>query len=310
MTAKKILVIGGTGHVSGAVAKLALSRGHQVWTLTRGIRPAMPGAIPIIVDRADSKALKIAIRKQNTVWDLVVDCICFNEPEMKLDIELFSSRAKQFVFVSTDFVYDPEKRKLPRPESGVTLEPGESELLSYGREKRACELELMKADTGVMSWTVFRPCHVYGPTSELGCLPHHGRDPKLIEKLRAGEPIRLVGGGYFLQQPIMVSDLAESLLSVIGNSKSHNEIFNAAGPDIVESREYYQIIADLLSVKLTVKEMSVQAFLTENPDSSSFTCHRIYDLSKMEAAGIAKPSTSIKDGLRLHVEGLEARRPG
>ena len=32
-----------------------------------------------------------------------------------------------------------------------------------------------------MQWTILRPCHIYGPGSQLGCLPLHGRDPKLID---------------------------------------------------------------------------------------------------------------------------------
>ena len=35
----KVLVIGGSGFLSGTLARTALSQGHQVWTITRGQRP-------------------------------------------------------------------------------------------------------------------------------------------------------------------------------------------------------------------------------------------------------------------------------
>ncbi|MDP6453177.1 MAG: FtsX-like permease family protein, partial [SAR202 cluster bacterium] len=54
-----------------------------------------------------------------------------------------------------------------------------------------------------------------GPGSLLGCLPEHGRDPELIEKLQAGDTLRLVGGGHFLQQPIYAEDLAE-MVAIFG----------------------------------------------------------------------------------------------
>ena len=37
-----------------------------------------------------------------------------------------------------------------------------------------------------------------------------------------------------------------------------------------------------------------------------FLCHRIYDLSRLQASGMKVPSTSIETGLELHVEALLA----
>ncbi len=299
-----ILVIGGSGHVSGAVARAAQAKGYQVWTITRGLRPPAPGAHSLIAERHDLKAMKEVVERQNMTWDLVIDCICYEQPDMLQDIELFRNRTRQFVFVSTDFVYDPDLRRFPQPEVAEHYVSGEEGSLSYGGKKRLCELELINSDTGGMDWTILRPCHIYGPTSQLGCLPLHGRDPELINKLRNGKPLQLVGGGHFLQQPIFADDLAETIVSIAGNKEACGNIFNMAGPDIIESRQYYQIIADILKVSLTIEEIPVTTYLAENPESKPFMCHRIYDLSRLRSAGLAVPSTSIANGLRLHVEGL------
>ena len=155
-----------------------------------------------------------------------------------------------------------------------------------------------------MAWTVVRPCHIYGPGSLLGCLPLHGRDPQLIAKLQAGETLDLVGGGHFLQQPILARDLADLILSAAGNERSYDQIFCAAGLDIVESVDYYRIIAGVLGVELTVNELSVADYLAANPDASNFLCHRIYDLSKLAQSGLQVPSTSFQEGLADHVASL------
>lgn len=296
-----ILVIGGSGHVSGAVARVAQAKGYQVWTITRGLRPPAPGAHSLIADRHDHKSMAEVVERQNMIWDMVVDCICYELDDMLQDIELFRNRARQFVFVSTDFVYEPDLRRFPQPED---TEHYVDDSLSYGGKKRLCELELINGDAGGMDWTILRPCHIYGPTSQLGCLPLHGRDPELINKLRNGKPLQLVGGGHFLQQPIFVDDLAETIISAAGNQAACGKIFNMAGPDVIESRQYYQIIADILKVSLTIEEIPVASYLAEKPDGRPFMCHRIYDLSRLRAAGLAVPSTSIEAGLRLHVEGL------
>jgi nucleoside-diphosphate-sugar epimerase len=302
-----VLIIGGSGHVSGALSRAAVAGGHRVWAVTRGQRPLPSGVTGITADRKQAGLLETALAGSKQTWDFVVDCIAFDAPDIAQDVALFRNRAAQFCFISTDFVYDPARRRFPQEEqlADYVQTPGVQE---YGRKKRLAELVLAEGGTGSMAWTVFRPCHIYGPTSELGCLPYHGRDKALIDKLRAGEPLKLVGGGHFLQQPILADDLALAILSAAGNPMAKNRLFNAAGPDIVESREYYRLVADVLGVGLNVEEIPVTSALSEHPDMEPFFCHRIYTLNAMKAAGLRVPATPIGTGLRLHTEGLLARR--
>ena len=302
------LIIGGSGHVSGAVARAALARDHRVWTITRGKRALCEGVKSLIADRHDRDAMMAVVAGQEMVWDLVIDCICYDLPDIRQDIELFRHRADQFVLISTDFVYDPAHRRFPQPEETDHYVTGSEGSSDYGRRKLLCEQELIRGDVDEMDWTIVRPCHIYGPTSELGCLPLHGRDPDLIQKMRAGEALQLVGGGHFLQQPILADDLADTIVSIAGNDNARRSIFNMAGPDVIESWQYYRIVADVLDVDLTVEEIPVGSYLAEHPDRAPFMCHRIYDLGRVEAGGLSVPSTPISEGLRLHVEGLLARR--
>jgi nucleoside-diphosphate-sugar epimerase len=296
MPPSNILVIGGSGFLSGAIVRAALASGHHVWTLTRGQRPLPEGAISLVADRADQAAFAEVIRSAWTQWDMVVDCIGFTPADVEQDLAVLSPLARHLVFVSTDFVYDPARRRFPQSEdSDHFLADG------YGGQKRRCELTLMSADAGAMAWTIVRPCHIYGPGSQLGCLPLHGRDPQLIARLRAGEPLRLVGGGHFLQQPIFADDLAQTILSMQGNVATHGQIFCAAGPDIVESREYYRIVANILDVGLEVEEVPVAPYQRDHPEAAPFLCHRIYDLRKLQSSGAAVPATPLKQGLRAHV---------
>ena len=303
-----ILIIGGSGFVSGTMARAALSQGHEVSTLTRGQRPVPTGVHSLVADRHDEASFEQAVqhaghqgghqgRKQ---WDLVIDCIGFEAADARQDLAVFRERTPHLVFISTDFVFDPAHRRFPQPE--------ETEYYSdtgYGGQKRRCELEFINGDAGDMQWTILRSCHIYGPGSLLGCLPTHGRDPQLLEKMKAGEALKLVGGGHFLQQPILAEDLADVALSCHGNAATYGEIFCCAGPEIIESRAFYQIIADIIDVELTkIEELPVAAFLADDPESAPFLCHRIYDLGKLKAAGLAVPSTPVAEGLRAHVESI------
>jgi len=297
---QRLLLIGGSGFLSGTLARLAIERNHKVWAVTRGQRPLPQGVIGVAADRRDPAGLEKAISEAGGEWDLVVDCIAYEPAEARQDIALFGSRARQFVFISTDFVFDPLRRKFPQPEESEHY----AQVDGYGKRKRLCELEFIQAVTDGMAWTIFRPCHIYGAGSQLGCLPLHARDPQLIETLRAGRPLQLVGGGHFLQQPILARDLAEMILSVLDNPRAQREIFQAAGPEIIESREYYRIIAEMLGVELRVEEYPVKRFLAEKPEMAPFACHRIYDLCKSRACDLATPATPMREGLRLHLQSL------
>ena len=293
---RKILIIGGSGFLSGTLAKLALQKNYQVWAVTRGKRSLPPGVKGITVDRHNNAAFSSAITSKNVHWDLVVDCIAFDQVDILQDVAVLPAVSDHLVFISTDFVYEPALRLFPQAEESVAyLTEG------YGGKKRKAELALQEADTGKMGWTILRPCHIYGPGSQLGCLPEHGRDPQLINRLRTGEVLRLAGGGHFLQQPILARDLCETIFSIAGNPSANHQIFCAAGPKFVESRKYYEIIAEILGVRLNIEEISAQKYLLDHPESASFLCHRIYDMSKLRAAGCSVPNTPLEVGLREQV---------
>jgi len=303
MSKGKILIIGGSGFVSGTLAGVARDHGNEVWVITRGRKPLPSGVIPLRVDRSDAAAFKAAVTGAGVRWDLVVDCIGYEVADARQDIAVFPALAGHLVFISTDFVFDPDRRQYPQPwDNPATLTDD-----SYGGKKRRCELEFLKANTRPMRWTVFRPCHIYGPGSNLGCLPEALRDPELLAKIRAGKPLRLVGGGHFLQQPVFARDLAELILGVIGNDKADRGIYCVAGPDIAESADYYRMIAEELGAELQVEEAPIAQSLQAHPDWKPYLCHRFYDLAPLRRDGLKVPGTPLRNGLREQVRWLETR---
>lgn len=300
MSQPTLLLIGGSGFVSGTLARLAVAQGFAVWAVTRGQRELPDGVTPLVGDRKERSAFAELITATGLTWDLAVDCIAYEPDDMQQDIDVLRDRVAHLAFVSTDFVYAHAHRRFPQGEEGVFQSEG------YGGRKRACEELLAASDCGTMGWTVVRPCHIYGPGSQLGCLPRHGRDRQLIQRLRAGETLDLVGGGHFLQQPIYAPDLARLLLSIHNRPDVHGQTFVAAGPEIVESWTYYQYVADALDVPLQVNELPVADELAAHPELDNFLCHRIYDLSRLHASGLHVPDTPLADGLAAQVAWLEA----
>lgn len=306
---KKVLVIGGSGHVSGAVSRAALAADYKVYTLTRGTRPAVGNVVELHADRHDAEAMeKIAQSIANERFDAVIDCICYNADDMKQDLELFAPLTEDLLFISTDWVYEPTLRRFPQPvENSPYLTGDNNGLESYGWGKLMAENYLRENAPKHLNYTIFRPCHIYGMPSELGCFPGHCRDKELIARLLRGETLELVDGGRLLQQPIDCDDLAKTIISCIGNAKAYGKAFNMAGPDIVESSKYYEMIGDALNVKVTIKDIDYNEYLEKNPGKRPFLFHRIYTLDDLAAAEAYVPATPLAEGLKKHTLALREK---
>ena len=295
----KLLILGGSGQLSRRVAELAMQMGHQVWTLTRGIRSLPEGVHALTADRRDDQAFAEAIQLADTCWDACIDCTGRTPHDAAQCVGLLSRFTQRFAVVSTDSVYHPAYKTAPHDESNEHyLTDG-----GYGATKRLME-EVFIA-SGV-NYTIFRPGHIFGAGFQLGCYPEHSRQPDLLAHLRSGKPLRLVGGGEFLIHPIFVDDLALSLLDCLDKPRAYRQIFCMGGPDVVTNADYFRLLGRILGVDVTIETIPLAGYLEAHPQYSGHLCHRCYDLTKLRNAGIRVPCTSLEEGLRQQIAWLEA----
>lgn len=294
----KLLIMGGSGALSRRVAELALGQGTEVWTLTRGIHPLPEGVHALTADRSDDDAVLAALELADVPFDACIDCTGRTPDNARQDVDIVSRWTKRFVVVSTDSVYDPHHKTVPQDESNAHyLTDG-----GYGATKRL--MEAVFEESGV-NYTVFRPGHIFGPGFQLGCYPEHTRQPELLSHIRAGRPLRLVGGGEFLIHPIYVDDLALALMDCIANPAAFRQTFCIGGVDVVTNADYYRLIGRLTGCAVTVDEVPLAGYLEAHPQYSGHLCHRSYDLSKMRAVGIRMPSTTLEEGICRQIAWLE-----
>lgn len=295
----KLLILGGSGQLSGRAATLALAQGHEVWTLTRGQRPLPEGVHALAADRADDDALSAALEGANTRWDACVDCTAFDRHAADQCAVIVSRYTERFVVVSTDSVYDPNFKEVPQNESNEHyLHDG-----GYGASKRLMEEGYVASG---LNYTILRPGHIFGAGFQLGCYPEHSRQSDLLAHMRAGKPLRLVGGGEFLIHPIFVDDLALALLDCIDKPAAFRQIFCIGGPDTVTNADYFRLLGKIIGVDVTIENIPLAGYLAAHPQYSGHLCHRCYDLSKLQHAGVRMSCTSLEDGLREQVAWLEA----
>lgn len=296
----KLLIIGGSGQLSGRLAELAIGQGHEVWAVTRGSKPLPAGVHPLRADRGDDAALHAALAAAGIRWDAAIDCICMNAVHARQDIALLPAFTGRLAVVSTDSVYHPLHKSVPQNESASCyMADG-----GYGHHKRQME-QVFEQEGNALAWTIFRPGHIFGPGFKPGCFPEHSRQDDLLAHIRADKPLRLVGGGRCLIHPIYVDDLALALLDCLQNPRTHREIYCIGGPEAVPNAAYYALLGEITGHPVTIKSIPEEGYLAAHPEYSGHLCQRSYDLTKLREAGVRMPSMTLREGLKRQVEWLE-----
>ena len=281
----KLLILGGSGFVSGRLAQIAIAQGHEVWCVTRGNRPIPEDVHALTCDAHDPAALRAALASAQLQWDAALDCICRDAPSASVDLSVLPAFTNRLLVISTDSVYHPAYKRVPQ-------------------EMEEVFLDAAAHSESPFAWTIFRPGHIFGAGSQVGCFPEHSRQPDLIAHMKRCEPLRLVGGGKFLIHPIYVDDLCRVLLESIPVSTAFNEIFCIGGPDIVSNASYYLLLGEILNVPVSIEEIPLAGYLEAHPQFSGHLCHRAYSLEKLRRTGIALPGTPLRAGLQKQVEWL------
>src|SRR5438552_1407749 len=100
-----ILLIGGTGIISSAVAELAVERGHTVYLLNRGQRanPLGNKIRNLVADKNDRAALKKVLAGLS--FDAVANFIAFTAVDVEKDVETFLGKTKQYLVISSASAY-------------------------------------------------------------------------------------------------------------------------------------------------------------------------------------------------------------
>ena len=124
----KLLILGGSGFVSGRLAQIATAQGHEVWCVTRGNRPIPEGVHALTCDAHDPAALCAALASAQLQWDAALDCICRDAASASVDLSVLPAFTNRLLVISTDSVYHPAYKRVPQDETGVYLHDG-----GYGR---------------------------------------------------------------------------------------------------------------------------------------------------------------------------------
>jgi nucleoside-diphosphate-sugar epimerase len=152
-----VLILGGTGWLSGRVARAWTDAGASVTCLARGGRPAPEGAELIVADRAEPGAYDAARERE---WDEIVEISSIPE-FVAAAVDALAPRARHWTYVSSLSVYAAND-EIGADESATLSEPAEpGDEYDYSRAKSAAEASV-RAALGDRA-AIVRPGLIVGP---------------------------------------------------------------------------------------------------------------------------------------------------
>ncbi|MBF0184234.1 MAG: NAD-dependent epimerase/dehydratase family protein [Magnetococcales bacterium] len=292
----KILVLGGSGFLSGRFAEHAIAAGHQLICVTRGQKPLHPavGQHLLLAREAIPDTLPDTLS-----YELVVDFIGMNSLQLQQSVRL-ARHCRRLIMISSDYVYHPAYRTLYLRENEARF----SDLPDYGGAKRQAEEVVLQAQQAEqLQAIILRPPHIYGPGSWPGTIPKHGRRATLLQEMRSGQPLQLLGGGLGLIQPIHVDDLARILVALLDNPAAYGQAYTACGPDLLSHLDYYRTISELIGEPLRVIPYCPDG---PAPDVNAYVGgHRCYDRSKLSQLLADFRYTPFRQGMAEWVKVLD-----
>lgn len=260
----KALFIGGTGNISTAVSKLAVSSGIDLYLLNRGkTRQIIFGAKTITCDVTNIMKLKKELNNQE--WDVVVNWIAFTTADIKRDIELFYGKTKQYIFISSASAYQKPLTYPIVTESTPLANP----FWEYSRNKIACEDMLMDQyrERG-FPVTIVRPSHTYDTVFPVSV--GKWNDYTMPDRMEKGRKIIIHGDGTSLWTLTHSEDFARGFLGLMGHQQATGHAFHITSDEILNWNQIYETIASALGVTINTLHISSD-FICKYDDSHTGT---------------------------------------
>ncbi|WP_299036429.1 SDR family oxidoreductase [uncultured Pseudokineococcus sp.] len=242
MSALKVLFIGGSGVISSACSALAVERGLDLTVLNRGTtssRPLPEGVRVLQADVRDAASVREALGDEE--FDVVVDWVAFTPEHVRTDLELFTGRTGQYVFISSASAYQTPPLRVPVVESTPLRNP----FWQYSRDKIACEeLLTQRYREDGFPVTVVRPSHTYDKT----LLPFDG-GWTVVDRMRRGEEVVVHGDGTSLWTLTHHRDFAQGFTGLLGNQRALGEAVHITSDEALTWDQIFRTVAAAAGVE-------------------------------------------------------------
>ncbi|WP_274648809.1 SDR family oxidoreductase [Paenibacillus humicola] len=242
----KVLFIGGTGLISTAASKLAVQQGFDLYLLNRGNRDTFipEGATVLRGDIHNRDEMESLL--SNSHFDIVVNWIVFHKEDIERDINYFTGKTNQYIFISTAATYQRPPAYYILDESTPQHNPG----WDYAVNKIACEERLIREyrEKG-FPMTIVRPSHTYGDTSIPFAITSWAHPWTIIDRILKGKKIIVPGDGTSLWTITHNTDFAKGLVGLLGNTQTLGHAFHITSDEVKTWDQYLAAIGQAIGVE-------------------------------------------------------------
>ncbi len=253
------LFLGGTGIISSACTKRALTQGFEVFVLNRGTsttRPIPEGVQSLVGDLSDPASFRAGLGDRE--FDVVADFRAFTPADVTSRLDVLEGRMGQYVFISSASAYQTPPGRLPVRESTPLRNP----FWQYSRDKIACEDLLVAAyrERG-LPMTIVRPSHTYDRTS----VPFDG-GWTVPDRMRRGKEIVVHGDGTSLWTLTHHTDFARGFVGLLGHPRTIGDAFHITSDDVLTWNQIAQALAAALGVEARIVHVPSDAIAAADPE--------------------------------------------
>lgn len=237
----KVLFVGGTGTISSACSELAVEKGIDLYHLNRGhSHRKISGVTQIIGDIRNRVAAQNALKDHT--FDVVVNWINFTPEHILNDLEIFTGKTGQYIFISSASAYQKPPQQLPITEET----PLDNPFWQYSRDKISCEkLLMLEFQKNKFPVTIVRPSHTYDQT-----LIPTDWGYTVIDRMKKGKQVIIHGDGTSLWALTHNRDFAKGFVGLLGNPKAIGEAFHITSDELLTWNNIYELLALELGVTL------------------------------------------------------------
>ncbi len=240
----KVLVVGGTGNISNEVTKRLLELKHEVTIINRGLRSTNPNVKTLICDINDKEKYFNLIK--DLTFDCVIDMLCYKLEDAKFDYEIYKTRAKHLIVISSVASF-----KRPFKECPVTVKAPlwETNDFPYGYDKANIE-RFFNSKMDEMNITLIRPALTFGyGCKNVGALR---QNYNLVHRILNDMPLISFGDGLMPMNLSFSPDIANGIVLCVLNSNTYSKTYNLTNGIYYCFDDLYNEIASYLNKKAII----------------------------------------------------------
>lgn len=304
----KVLMIGGTGIISGDVTALATQKEDvELYLLNRGNTSSfLPKNIKTI--QADINNTEDVREKIKGIeFNVVADFISYDVDALKHKLDLFRNVCKQYIFISSIAAYRDQLNFKLITEGNT---PIGNMLWSYGLNKSLCEKHLHEEyERSGMNYTIVRPAYTYNNIRILHPYTiNHWQSWTMADRLLKKKPYVLHDDGQQLCTAMHTTDFAKAFIGLWGNPSAMNEDFHITSTEYLTWKRIAELTADALEVKPEFCFVSAEKICFELKHSAAeklihTTGHSVFDNSKIRnAVPDFQCTTNAEEGIKRTIK--------